>query len=80
VVKNDSVVSILRVLTKRGGVDEKTGDVSLRYVVDFFVDSDEVAVKLSKCATGNPFLPPCQGLTPLILLRDTLTLKEHESA
>jgi hypothetical protein len=28
VVKNGSVVSILRVLTKRGGDDEKTGGVS----------------------------------------------------
>jgi hypothetical protein len=28
VVKNGSVVSILRVLTKRGGYGEKTGDVS----------------------------------------------------
>jgi hypothetical protein len=59
---------------------KKPDTYSKRYVEDFFVDSDEVAVKLSKCATGNPFLPPCQGLTPLILLRDTLTLKEHESA
>jgi hypothetical protein len=58
VVKNGSVVSILRVLTKRGGVDEKNGDVSLRYVEDFFVDSDEVAVKLSKCATGKSFHHP----------------------
>ncbi|MEN9845910.1 MAG: hypothetical protein RIS36_1057 [Pseudomonadota bacterium] len=28
VVKNGSVVSILRVVTKRGGDDEKTGGVS----------------------------------------------------
>jgi hypothetical protein len=27
----------------------------LRYVEDFFGVSNEVAVKLSKCAIGNPF-------------------------
>jgi hypothetical protein len=31
----------------------------LRYVEDFFGVSNEVAAKLSKCATGNPFSPPC---------------------
>jgi hypothetical protein len=41
----------------------------LRYVEDFFGLSNEVALsaealaqeeaKLSKCATGNPFSPPC---------------------
>jgi hypothetical protein len=33
----------------------------LRYVEDFFGVSNEVAVKLSKCATGDHFSPPCQG-------------------
>jgi hypothetical protein len=31
----------------------------LRYVEDFFGVSNEVAVKLSKCATGDHFSPPC---------------------
>jgi hypothetical protein len=31
----------------------------LRYVEDFFGVSNEVAVKLSKCAIGNHFSPPC---------------------
>jgi hypothetical protein len=31
----------------------------LRYVEDFFGGSNEVAVKLWKCATGNHFSPPC---------------------
>jgi hypothetical protein len=55
-------VSILRVLTKRGGIDEKTGDLSLRYVEDFFVDSDEVAVKISKCAKGKIFHHPVRAV------------------
>ena len=31
----------------------------LRYVEDFFGVSNEVAVKLSKCGTGNHFSSPC---------------------
>jgi hypothetical protein len=31
----------------------------LRYVEDFFGGSNEVAVKLSKSATGSLFSPPC---------------------
>jgi hypothetical protein len=31
----------------------------LRYVEDFFDISNEVAVKRSKCAAGDLFLPPC---------------------
>jgi hypothetical protein len=31
----------------------------LRYVEDFFDVSNDVAVKLSKCAAGNHFSPPC---------------------
>jgi hypothetical protein len=50
---------MLRVLTKQGGADEKTGSVSSENVEDFFGGSNEVAVKLSKCATGNLFSPPC---------------------
>jgi hypothetical protein len=34
----------------------------LRYVEDFFGVSNEVAVKLSECATGNHFSPPCSGV------------------
>jgi hypothetical protein len=37
---------------------KKPDTYSKRYVEDFFVDSDEVAVKLSKCGTGNHFSPP----------------------
>jgi hypothetical protein len=59
VVKKGSVVSILRVLTKQGGDDEKTEAYPQRYVEDFFGGSNEVAVKLSKCATGGLFSPPC---------------------
>jgi hypothetical protein len=64
VAKNGSVVSILRALTKRGGVGEKPEAYPLRYVEDFFGGSNEVAlakeeVKLSKCATGNHFSLPC---------------------
>jgi hypothetical protein len=93
VVKRGSVVSILRVLTKRGGDDEKNrtrlrlklrpglacqglalvatkvGAYPLRYVEDFFGGSNEGAssavdlaqeeVKLSRCARGNHFSPPC---------------------
>jgi hypothetical protein len=40
-------------------VTKKPETYPLRYVEDFFVDSDEVAVKLSKCATANHFSPPC---------------------
>jgi hypothetical protein len=36
----------------------------LRYVEDFFDVSNDVAVKLSKCAAGNHFSPPCQSLCP----------------
>ena len=43
VVKNGSVVSILRVLTKRGGDDEKTAGVSAeimsREIDHFFISS-----------------------------------------
>ena len=66
-VKEGSVVSILRVLTKRGGDDEKPEAYTLRYVEDFFGGSNEVAmssealaqeeVELSKCAIGNRFSP-----------------------
>jgi hypothetical protein len=55
VVKNGSFESILRVLTK------KTEIYYLRYLEDLFVDSDEVAVKLSKCTTENHFSPPCES-------------------
>jgi hypothetical protein len=69
VVKNGSVVSILRVSTKRGGDNEKPEAYPPRYVEDFFVGSNEVAlssealaegeVKPSKALTGNHFSPPC---------------------
>ncbi len=50
VVKAGSVVSILRVLTKRGGADEVA--LSSEALA-------EGAVKLSRCAAGDHFLPPC---------------------
>jgi hypothetical protein len=59
VVKKGSVVSIVRVLTKQGGDDEKPGAYHPRYVDDFFGGSNAVAVKLSKCATASLFSPPC---------------------
>ena len=31
----------------------------MKYVKDFFGGSNEVAVELSKCATGNHVSPPC---------------------
>jgi hypothetical protein len=31
----------------------------LKYVEDFFDVSNEVAIKLSKCAAENHFSPPC---------------------
>lgn len=55
-MNNGSVVSILRGATKRGGDDEKKPEAyPLRYVEDFWDGSHEVAVELSKCATGNFF-------------------------
>ena len=59
VVKNSSVVSILRVLTNQGGDPEKLEAYPLRYAEDFFGGSNEAAVKLSKCGTGDRFSPPC---------------------
>jgi hypothetical protein len=58
VVRTVSKVSILRVLTKQGGANEKPEAYPLRYVEDFFGGSNAVAAKLSKCATGNLFSPP----------------------
>jgi hypothetical protein len=58
-------VNILRVLTKRGGDDEKPEAYSLIDVEDFFDGFNEVAVELSKCATGNYFSPPCQSISIL---------------
>jgi|GEM_PF-6580564 len=52
VVKKGSVVSILRVLTKRGGDDEKTADVSSATLEDFLGVSNDVAGKLRP--PGNP--------------------------
>jgi hypothetical protein len=51
---------MLRVLTKQGGDDERTEAYPLRYVEDFFGGSNEVAVKLSKCATAGLFSSPCE--------------------
>ncbi len=64
-MKKGSVVPILRVLTKRGGDDEKPQVYPLRYVEDFFGVSNEVAVKLSKCATGNHFSRPVRATVPI---------------
>jgi hypothetical protein len=45
---------------KRGEGDEKNPKTyPLRYIEDFFVGFNEVAVKLSKCAAGNLFSQPC---------------------
>jgi hypothetical protein len=46
-------VSILRVLTKRGGDDEKTQTYTLRYVEDFFGVSNEVALSPEALAKGK---------------------------
>jgi hypothetical protein len=62
VVKNVSIVSILRVLTKRAETMKKPEMYPLRYAEDFFGGSNEVAVKLSKRATGNHFSLPCEAL------------------
>ena len=59
VVKNGSVVSILRVLTKGAETAKKPEAYPLRYAEEFFGGSNKVAVQLSKCAEGNHFSPPC---------------------
>jgi hypothetical protein len=43
-------MSILRVLTKPGGDDEKTEAYPLRYVEDFFGGSNEVALSAEALA------------------------------
>jgi hypothetical protein len=59
VVKKVSVASILKFRRNEAEPTKKPEAYPLRYVEDFFVGSNEVAVKLSKCAAGNLFSPPC---------------------
>ena len=61
-MKNGSVMSILRVLTKRGGDAEKPGGVSFEIPKGFFVEFNELVVKLSTCATGHHFSLPCEAI------------------
>jgi hypothetical protein len=53
VVKKGSVVSILRVSTKRGRDNEKLQSYPLRYVEDFFGVSNEVAPSAEALSEGG---------------------------
>ena len=52
-MNNGSVMSILRVLTKPGGDDEKPEAYALRYAENFFSGSNEVASSLRIFSKGG---------------------------
>lgn len=62
VVQNGFVVSVFRVFREKLETTKKPEAYRLRYAEDFFVRSNEVAVKLSNCRTANNFSPLCECL------------------